>query len=156
MVCASELVSALAVLLGAQTAAMLTPGPNMLLLLGTAELRVRLLKYTVAGFASAGLVFSIASIAALHLTHDGSMDAPRRVLQLAGALYLVHAGVGLVRSACAAMGRGTRPGGGVAPRRRCAARRAARRPCPAGHPLPDRVRHQREQTPRPSPSSARS
>ena len=115
MVCASELVSALAVLLGAQTAAMLTPGPNMLLLLGTAELRVRMLKYTVAGFATAGLVFSIASIAALHLTHDGSMDAARRVLQLLGALYLVHVGVGLVRSACASMGRDARPGGELRP-----------------------------------------
>lgn len=99
MATATDVAMSLALLLGTQAAAMLTPGPNMLLLLSIVELRLHTLKYVVVGFAVAGLLFSVMSVLVLQFAYGGQLEGPRCMVQLLGAGYLIYSGTSLVRRA---------------------------------------------------------
>jgi len=81
------------VMLAAQSLAMLTPGPNMALMLAVAGQRPHSLFVVVTGFASAGLMFSVISVAMLSGAMASGLSDALPYAQLAGSLYLGWLGV---------------------------------------------------------------
>lgn len=88
-----DIVRGLTLMLLAQSLAMLTPGPNMALMLAVAGERPRSLLVVVTGFATAGLMFSMISVAMLSGAMASGLRGAVPYAQLLGSLYLGWLGV---------------------------------------------------------------